>query len=101
MTPNGKHGYLIILGGIQVNMPTHMDDYFCPVTFELRSHTEPPRDLFHEAFPPGLIAQHSRSLSTSTTAEASSMQDIIDSSSVVTSSNADNNANDSIKNNPM
>jgi len=54
----GHHGQLIILGGVQINMPVHMGDFFLPVTFEVRQHGKPTVDLFAEAFPPALIREN-------------------------------------------
>ena len=34
--PDGKRGKLILLGGIQVNMPHPMKDFFQPLMFEAR-----------------------------------------------------------------
>ena len=56
---NGKHGHLIILGGVQVNMPRYMSDFFYPITFEIRRHNEPTINLYHEAFPPEIVAKNS------------------------------------------
>ena len=56
---NGKHGHLIILGGVQINMPRYMSDYFYPITFEIRRHNEPTINLYQEAFPPSVIAKNS------------------------------------------
>jgi hypothetical protein len=46
----GKKGKLILLGGIQINMPTHMMDYFEPLIFEVRTKDEPSINLLKEAF---------------------------------------------------
>jgi len=48
--PDGKRGKLILLGGIQVNMPHPMKDFFQPLMFEARTHGEPTVDLFQQAF---------------------------------------------------
>jgi hypothetical protein len=54
----GHHGQLIILGGVQVNMPVHMGDFFLPVSLQVRQHGRPTVDLFNEAFPAALIRQN-------------------------------------------
>lgn len=46
----GKNGKLIILGGVQVNMPRPMPDYFMPIRFEIRQKGEPTIDLMKPAF---------------------------------------------------
>lgn len=47
---HGMKGKLILLGGIQINMPTNMMDYFEPLMFEIRSKGEPTIDLMKETF---------------------------------------------------
>jgi len=42
---SGKKGKLILVGGIQINMPYPMMDLFYPLLFEIRSHNEPTVDL--------------------------------------------------------
>jgi len=46
----GKNGKLIILGGVQINMPRPMPDYFMPIRFEIRQLGEPTVDLMDAAF---------------------------------------------------
>jgi len=41
-------GYLCLVGGIQVNLPSPMEDHFLPCTFELRRAGEPSVDLLRE-----------------------------------------------------
>lgn len=43
-------GRLIILGGVQVNMPRPLPDFFQPLMFEIRKQGEPTIDLMSEAF---------------------------------------------------
>lgn len=45
-----KNGKLIILGGVQVNMPRPMPDYFMPMKFEIRQHGKPTIDILKKAF---------------------------------------------------
>ena len=40
-------GKLILLGGIQINMPKPMDDYFQPLLFEIRSLNKETIDLMN------------------------------------------------------
>jgi len=44
---HGKKGSLILLGGIQINMPKPMSDFFQPLIFEIRTKGEPVIDLMH------------------------------------------------------
>jgi len=46
----GKHARIVVLGGIQVNMPYPMADYFQPLTFMVFEHGKPPVDLLESAF---------------------------------------------------
>lgn len=46
---NGK-GNLVILTGIQINMPRPFEDYFCPLSFELHKKDQLPVDLMAKAF---------------------------------------------------
>jgi hypothetical protein len=48
---NNKHGRLILLGGVQINMPRPMADYFCPFVFEIRQHGEETIDMLSSTFP--------------------------------------------------
>jgi hypothetical protein len=41
-------GYLVLLGGIQINMPEPFEDHFYPCTFELRQKGKPTVDLISE-----------------------------------------------------
>lgn len=47
---SGKHGKLIILGGVQINMPRPMPDYFMPIRFEIRQHGQDTIDMMADAF---------------------------------------------------
>lgn len=38
-------GYLVLLGGVQINMPQGMEDHFLPMLFEAGTRGEPVRDL--------------------------------------------------------
>jgi len=38
---NFSKGYLILIGGIQINMPIGYEDHFQPLTFEIRSKDQP------------------------------------------------------------
>lgn len=44
------NGRLIILGGVQINMPRPMSDFFCPLNFEIRQTGKETIDLMTEAF---------------------------------------------------
>lgn len=44
------HGRLILLGGIQINMPFPMSDYFLPLVFEVRRQNRPAVSIFDETF---------------------------------------------------
>ena len=46
---NGN-GYLIILTGVQINMPRPFEDYFCPISFELQKKDRETIDLMPKAF---------------------------------------------------
>jgi hypothetical protein len=49
---NGENinGRLILLGGIQINMPYPMEDYFLPLLFEIRTNQKPTLFIFDETF---------------------------------------------------
>jgi hypothetical protein len=47
---NINNGRLIILGGIQINMPYPMEDYFLPLLFEIRTNEKPTSYIFEETF---------------------------------------------------
>jgi hypothetical protein len=47
---NINNGRLIILGGIQINMPYPMEDYFLPLLFEIRANDKPTSYIFEETF---------------------------------------------------
>jgi hypothetical protein len=49
------HGRLILLGGIQINMPPPMHDYFLPLTFEVRGLNRKTKNLREETFGEFLI----------------------------------------------
>jgi hypothetical protein len=40
-------GYLILIGGIQINLQPPLEDHFLPLTFEVRKKGEPTMDLLH------------------------------------------------------
>lgn len=46
----GDDSKLIILGGIQINMPRPFDDLFQPLTFDVRSKDGTITDLYQETF---------------------------------------------------
>jgi len=46
---NGK-GRLVVLTGVQINMPRPFEDYFCPLSFELIKKDQAPVDLMPKAF---------------------------------------------------
>ena len=46
----GHNGRLIILGGVQINMPRPMPDFFMPIKFEIRQHGKDTIDLMPETF---------------------------------------------------
>jgi len=48
----GKKGKLILLGGIQINMPRPLCDFFQPILFECREQGKETIDLFEDAFGP-------------------------------------------------
>ena len=41
---------MILLGGIQINMPFPLSDYFEPLVFEVRRHNQPTVSIFEETF---------------------------------------------------
>ena len=43
-----KGGQLALLGGVQINMPRPMEDFFLPLSFELRREGMKPRNLLPE-----------------------------------------------------
>lgn len=45
-----KKPHLILLGGIQINMPQPMHDFFLPLMFEVRTNGEPTVDLMETVF---------------------------------------------------
>lgn len=47
---DGKKGSLYLLGGIQINMPRPMPDYFVPYTFQKLTYLEETIDLMEETF---------------------------------------------------
>jgi hypothetical protein len=44
---NFGEGYLILIGGIQINLQPPCDDHFLPLMFEVRKKGEPTLDLLH------------------------------------------------------
>jgi hypothetical protein len=46
---NGK-GCLVVLTGVQINMPRPFEDYFCPLSFELHKKDQEPVDLMAKSF---------------------------------------------------
>lgn len=69
---HGKKSKLILLGGIQINMPHPMPDHFEPLMFEIRSQGEETVDLLHKTF-----ARVGEAESPAPTAEASASVDTI------------------------
>jgi len=47
---NGKPVKIAILGGVQINMPRPMADFFQPIYFEVFEKGQPPKDLLEETF---------------------------------------------------
>ena len=46
----GHRGHLFVLGGIQINMPYPLPDYFQPLMFECRTHGKQTVDLMDVSF---------------------------------------------------
>lgn len=47
---DSKNGRLIILGGVQINMPRPMADFFCPLSFEIRQNGKDTLNMMDDAF---------------------------------------------------
>jgi hypothetical protein len=45
-----SNGRLILLGGIQINMPDPMHDFFLPLTFEIRRQNHEPVNILEQTF---------------------------------------------------
>jgi hypothetical protein len=40
-------GSMVLLGGVHINTPTEMEDFFWPIKFEIQRHNKPAEDLIH------------------------------------------------------
>jgi hypothetical protein len=53
-------GCLVLLGGVQINMPEGMEDHFLPLNFEIRARDQSAEDIIDEFCVKGLMAEVKR-----------------------------------------